>query len=247
MDPVPEVSERVLAARSLMEKIKTNAPVEATPTPVAASEKPTMTNFIDPRLMGHKDQIIESILKLQQGGLCPPGGKLTQKKLREMKRADLEKLLASFYELGLQKASAPKGAPAQKPMVLKETKDPVTGKVIALSQATQVADQTAVNMLWHFHQIAIKFTELASVNARKKFELQTDLEGLTEDLNKSEAELRPILAEIWKQHGTTIAPYMTPVSMYTGFMLGLTTNRAIANQKKESPSPDGLPDSSLRQ
>lgn len=244
MEPTPEVSERVLAARSLMEKIKTNATPPASSSPVAASEVEKTPDFVDPRLLGHKDQIIASILKLQQGGLCPPSGKLTQKKLREMKRADLEKLLSSLYAAGVT-PSAPKGQKATAP-VLVETKDPKTGKVLAVTQAMTVSNEMAVNQLIFANRLLVKCVELASVNARDKFNLSTDLEGLTDDFNKSEAELRPILAEIWKKHGATMTPYLEPVQIYAGAMMGMVVNRGFVNQKKDSGSPDGLPEPSLR-
>lgn len=245
MEPTPEVSERVLAARSLMEKIKTNAAPAETTTPVAASAEDARPDFVDPRLLGHKDQIIASILKLQQGGLCPPSGKLTQKKLREMKRADLEKLLSSLYAAGVT-PSASKGQKVPAPVVLKETKDPATGKVVAITQAMTLSNETAVNQLMIFNRLVVKCVELASVTARDKLELSTDLEGLTDDFARQEAELKPILAEVWKKHGPSMTPYLEPAQMYAGFMLGLTVNRGFANLKKDSSSPDGLPEPSLR-
>jgi hypothetical protein len=160
-----------------------------------------------------------------------------------MKRADLEKLLSSLYAAGVT-PSAQKGQKVPPP-VLKETKDPATGKVVAITQAIQLTSETAVNNLVIANRILVNCLELASVQARDKFELSTDLVGLSDDFDRQEAALRPILAEVWKKHGTAMAPYIEPAQMYAGFMLGITVNRGAKNLKKDSSFPDGLPEPSL--
>lgn len=84
--------------------------------------------------------------------------------------------------------------------------------------------------LYQFNKIVCKVIELGSANFKEK--LQTDLVGLSDDVDANKDEMIEIMAEIYAEHGESIGYYLTPLNRYALLMTTLGANRAVLNRER---------------
>lgn len=235
MEPDPELVERLSAAKAFVTSFQA-PPSEATSEAPAAPEPP-----LKAELLNTKDDVVDSILKLQTQIGPPEGSKpLRKSNLERMKRGELNKLLGSMTNSAAAVLASGGQEPTPQRPTVKAVTD-ATGKVVSTTVTPvplALTKERAASSLFQLNLLVTKVLELTSTNFKDQLG-GTDLSGLTDDVLKARKELEEVLAEIYSQHGPKIEQYLSPVSQYSMIMLSLGTQRALANranQKKEEPT-----------
>lgn len=205
------------------------------------SEKPALPageqikpEELNPSLFSAKEDVVDSIMRLQKLGIILDDKAFTQSQLMRKPRKECNRILGNMANIG---ATQLQGAPAPKKFTaVKDEKGEVTAvkEVVPIS----VSEKAVTHALYQTQRIFFKVAELTSINFRDQIG-GTDLEGLSEDLEKQEKELKEALADIYKEHGPEIAKYLTSFTRLSLVYLGTISQRyAINHQKKQSGTSD---------
>lgn len=206
-----------------------------------AKEKPTLPKGeeirpeeLEPTLLKTKDEVVDSILRLQRLGIIMDEKAFSHSQLMRKSRKACDKILANMATIGVGLLQGEK--PPPKLTAVKNEK----GEVVEVKEVVpiSISEKAVTNALYQTQRIFFKVAELTSINFKDQIG-GTDLEGLSDDLEKQERELKEALADIYKEHGPEIAKYLTAFTRLSLIYLGTISQRYAVNYQKKPSGTNG--------
>lgn len=178
-----------------------------------------------------KASIISSIMRLEEVLKIP--NPRPESHWNRMNKPELSQRLADLQTMGHDKLNGTIAKIEKKAEEVKNATEELKEaqqRESFVKDVERLRDSKATGLFW-LQFAVVKVAESLSMSQRERWALESDLEGLGDDVIEDKEEIEAALAEVYAEHKEILDPLISGGTRYASIMIGLGVSRYGKNAK----------------